>query len=206
MADAKTDVSPAAAPKAAPAAGPAGGADRTHLLLFVVLAAITLVAPYFVYPVFLMKALCFALFEATSGGLLWTASAHRGAVTGVSVPADTDLLITSGHDGAVRVWSMGLAPELANERVPIRGRWLASAVLGGHERFVAGGTDGALHAWTFAGEQSVDTAPGGWTRSISASAAGDRFVTGGGDRVLVWRGVDLALERTISAGSDLVAP
>ena len=147
-----------------------------------------------------------ALFEVTSGGLLWTAPAHRGAVTGVSVPPDTDLLITSGHDGAVRVWSMGLAPELANERVPIRGRWLASAVLGGHERFVAGGTDGALHAWTFAGEQSVDTAPGGWTRSISASATGDRFVTGGGDRVLVWRGVDLALERTISVGSELVAP
>ena len=35
---------------------------RHHLMIFGVLAAVVVVAPFFVYPVFLMKALCFALF------------------------------------------------------------------------------------------------------------------------------------------------
>ena len=70
MADAKTEVSAAAARKAAPAASRAVGADRTHIVLFVVLAAVTLAAPYFVYPVFLMKALCFALFACAYNLLL----------------------------------------------------------------------------------------------------------------------------------------
>src|SRR6185437_8575500 len=36
--------------------------DRSHIIAFAVMVALLIVAPLFVYPVFLMKALCFALF------------------------------------------------------------------------------------------------------------------------------------------------
>jgi branched-chain amino acid transport system permease protein len=48
-----------------PAAGPVAetpAVPRHQVIAFVVMVALLVVAPFFVYPVFLMKALCFALF------------------------------------------------------------------------------------------------------------------------------------------------
>src|SRR4029078_1235599 len=48
-----------------PAAPVSSGADRRgEYLLLVVLLALAMVAPFVVYPAFLMKALCFALFAS----------------------------------------------------------------------------------------------------------------------------------------------
>src|SRR4051812_49103301 len=40
----------------------AKGADHAEIIAFLIMVAMLVVAPYFVYPLFLMKALCFALF------------------------------------------------------------------------------------------------------------------------------------------------
>src|SRR6478609_5105163 len=58
MADTATAAaSPVALPKPE-----SGGVDRTTLLVFAGLGVVLLVAPFLLYPVFLMKVLCFALF------------------------------------------------------------------------------------------------------------------------------------------------
>ena len=46
------------------------GALRLHMMIFAGLLAVLLVAPWFLYPVFLMKVLCFALFAAALNLLL----------------------------------------------------------------------------------------------------------------------------------------
>ena len=84
-----------------------GGAKQTrhHQFIFAGLAAVLLVAPFAVYPVFLMKVLCFALFAAAFnlllgyGGLL---SFGHAAFFGMAS-------YVSAH--AAKVW--GLNPELA---------------------------------------------------------------------------------------------
>ncbi|WP_336057091.1 branched-chain amino acid ABC transporter permease [Nitratireductor sp. CH_MIT9313-5] len=78
---------------------------RHHLIIFVVLAAALLVAPFLLYPIFLMKVLCFALFASAFnlllgyGGLL---SFGHAAYFGMAS-------YVSAH--AAKVW--GLPPELA---------------------------------------------------------------------------------------------
>ncbi|KFB10002.1 branched-chain amino acid ABC transporter permease [Nitratireductor basaltis] len=81
------------------------GMPRHHLIIFVVLAAALLVAPFLLYPIFLMKVLCFALFASAFnlllgyGGLL---SFGHAAYFGMAS-------YVSAH--AAKVW--GLPPELA---------------------------------------------------------------------------------------------
>lgn len=90
---------------------------RYHKYLFVALFAALLVAPFFVYPFFLMKVLCFALFACAFnlllgyGGLL---SFGHAAYFGMAS-------YVSAH--AAKVW--GLTPELA-----ILSGTLAAGVLG----------------------------------------------------------------------------
>jgi branched-chain amino acid transport system permease protein len=90
---------------------------RHHAIIFVALLALALVAPFFLYPVFLMKVLCFALFACAFnlllgyGGLL--SFGHAAYFGGASY--------ISAH--AAKVW--GLTPELA-----ILTGTLAAAVLG----------------------------------------------------------------------------
>src|SRR5688572_17148249 len=92
-----------AEPTVAGAALAAG--DRHHTMIFVGLAAFLLVAPMFLYPFFLMKLLCFALFASAFnlllgyGGLL---SFGHAAYFGMAS-------YVSAH--AAKIW--GLSPELA---------------------------------------------------------------------------------------------
>src|SRR6478736_4661512 len=66
MADTATAAaSPVAVPKPE-----SGGVDRTTLLVFAGLGVVLLVAPFLLYPVFLMKVLCFALFACAFNLLL----------------------------------------------------------------------------------------------------------------------------------------
>jgi branched-chain amino acid transport system permease protein len=94
-----------------------GGMPRHHVAIFIALLAAGLVAPFFLYPVFLMKVLCFALFACALnlllgfGGLL--SFGHAAYFGGASY--------ISAH--AAKVW--GLSPELA-----ILSGTLAAAVLG----------------------------------------------------------------------------
>jgi len=80
-------------------------AARTHLYVFLGLLALLLVAPFVLYPVFLMKVLCFALFAAAFnlllgyGGLLsFGHAAYFGAASYVSAHT-------------AKVWGVG--PELS---------------------------------------------------------------------------------------------
>jgi branched-chain amino acid transport system permease protein len=83
----------------------AAGAPRHHVAIFAALLGLMLLAPFFLYPVFLMKVLCFALFASALnlllgfGGLL---SFGHAAFFGASA-------YVSAH--AAKVW--GLTPELA---------------------------------------------------------------------------------------------
>src|SRR5690625_380773 len=83
----------------------AGGMPRHHLAIFIGFLAVAAVAPFMLYPVFLMKVLCFALFASALnlllgfGGLLsFGHAAHFGSASYVSAHA-------------AKVW--GLTPELA---------------------------------------------------------------------------------------------
>ena len=94
-----TDTRPAALSAAS------AGAARHHLAIFAVLIVLLLIAPFVLYPVFLMKVLCFALFASALnlllgfGGLL---SFGHAAYFGTAA-------YISAH--AAKVW--GLTPELA---------------------------------------------------------------------------------------------
>ncbi|WIJ26869.1 branched-chain amino acid ABC transporter permease [Devosia sp. RR2S18] len=81
------------------------GTPRHHVLIFAVLLGLMLIAPFVLYPVFLMKVLCFALFASALnlllgfGGLLsFGHAAYFGAAAYVSAHA-------------AKVW--GLTPELS---------------------------------------------------------------------------------------------
>lgn len=78
---------------------------RHQLVAFVIMVALLLVAPQFIYPIFLMKVLCFALFACAFNLLIGYAGllsfGHAAFFGGAAYVA--------GH--AVRVW--GLPPELA---------------------------------------------------------------------------------------------
>ncbi|TKT75018.1 branched-chain amino acid ABC transporter permease [Aquamicrobium sp. LC103] len=83
----------------------AGAMPRHHVLIFAGLLALSLAAPFFLYPIFLMKVLCFALFACAFnlllgfGGLLsFGHAAYFGAASYISAHA-------------AKVW--GLSPELA---------------------------------------------------------------------------------------------
>jgi branched-chain amino acid transport system permease protein len=96
---------------------PSRGMPRHHQFIFLGLLVIALVAPFTLYPVFLMKVLCFALFACAFnlllgfGGLLsFGHAAYFGAASYVSAHA-------------AKVW--GLTPELA-----ILTGTLAAGVLG----------------------------------------------------------------------------
>lgn len=81
------------------------GMPRHHVAIFLALLAVGLVAPYFLYPVFVMKIMCFALFACAFnlllgyGGLLsFGHAAYFGSASYVAAHA-------------AKVW--GLSPELA---------------------------------------------------------------------------------------------
>jgi branched-chain amino acid transport system permease protein len=92
-------------------------APRSQLVAFVVLLAIGLIAPFFVYPIFLAKLLCFALFACAFNlliGYVGLLSFGHAAFFGFAA-------YVSGH--AAKVW--GLPPEVA-----IVAGTAAAAVLG----------------------------------------------------------------------------
>src|SRR5690625_1331166 len=83
----------------------ARGMPRLHAMIFLAILALALAAPFFLYPVFLMKILCFALFACALnlllgfGGLLsFGHAAYFGSASYVAAHA-------------AKVW--GLTPELA---------------------------------------------------------------------------------------------
>jgi branched-chain amino acid transport system permease protein len=82
-----------------------GGVSRTQIAAFVVMAAFFVVAPLVVYPVFLMKALCFALFACAFNLLI--------GYVGLLSFGHAVFLGSAGYATAhaAKVW--GLAPELA---------------------------------------------------------------------------------------------
>ena len=94
---------PAASYVGAPVA--VAGTLRHQVIAFVVMVAFFMVAPYFVYPIFLMKALCFALFACAFNllvGYVGLLSFGHAAFLGAAGYA-------SAH--SAKVW--GVAPEIA---------------------------------------------------------------------------------------------
>jgi branched-chain amino acid transport system permease protein len=87
------------------AAAPSAGLPRHQALAFAVMVALLVVGPFFVYPVFLMKALCFALFACAFNlliGYVGLLSFGHAAFLGAAGYA-------SAH--AAKVW--GFPPEAA---------------------------------------------------------------------------------------------
>jgi branched-chain amino acid transport system permease protein len=84
---------------------PALGMPRHHLLIFAALFAALIVAPYLLYPVFLMKVLCFALFASAFNLLL----GYTGLLSFGHAAFFGSASYVSAH--AAKIW--GLTPELA---------------------------------------------------------------------------------------------
>ena len=102
---------------AMPVETPALGMPRHHLAIFAALLAFLLVAPFFLYPVFLMKVLCFALFACAFNLLL----GYGGLLSFGHAAFFGSASYVSAH--AAKVW--GLTPELS-----ILSGTAAAAVLG----------------------------------------------------------------------------
>ena len=89
----------------APGLSPARSGGETQVVAFVVMLAFFAVAPYFIYPVFLMKALCFGLFACAFNLLI--------GYVGLLSFGHAAFLGTAGYASAhaAKVW--GVSPELA---------------------------------------------------------------------------------------------
>ena len=85
--------------------GRAGVTPRHHAAIFVALLAAAIVAPLFLYPVFLMKVMCFALFACAFNLLL----GHGGLLSFGHAAYFGSASYVCAH--AAKVW--GLSPELA---------------------------------------------------------------------------------------------
>jgi branched-chain amino acid transport system permease protein len=96
---------PAVTDIAVPEETPALGMPRHHLAVFGGLLALMIVAPFFLYPVFLMKVLCFALFACAFNLLL----GYGGLLSFGHAAFFGSASYVSAH--AAKVW--GLTPELA---------------------------------------------------------------------------------------------
>jgi branched-chain amino acid transport system permease protein len=83
----------------------AGGMPHHHVAIFLALLAAGLVAPFFLYPVFLMKVMCFALFACAFNLLL----GYTGLLSFGHAAYFGGASYVSAH--AAKVW--GLSPELA---------------------------------------------------------------------------------------------
>ena len=90
---------------AMPAEAPTLGMPRHHMAIFAGLLVFLLVAPFFLYPVFLMKVLCFALFACAFNLLL----GYGGLLSFGHAAFFGSASYVSAH--AAKVW--GLTPELA---------------------------------------------------------------------------------------------
>jgi branched-chain amino acid transport system permease protein len=88
-----------------PAAKPGAAAERSETIAFVVMVAALIVAPFFVYPLFLMQALCFALFACAFNLLI----GYVGLLSFGHALYFGWASYLSAH--AAKVW--GLPPELA---------------------------------------------------------------------------------------------
>ena len=111
---------PSATSSAAPLAQggiTAAGMPRHHVAIFLALLAVGLAAPFFLYPVFLMKVMCFALFACAFNLLL----GYTGLLSFGHAAYFGSASYISAH--AAKVW--GLPPELA-----IIAGVLAAAILG----------------------------------------------------------------------------
>ena len=98
--------SSAATAATAPAHAPGRGVARTHLLVFVLMLAVLVIAPLAgVYPVFMMKVMCFALFACAFNLLL--------GFGGLLSFGHAMFIGSAGYAAAhsAKVW--GLTPELA---------------------------------------------------------------------------------------------
>src|SRR5690242_14553584 len=98
-------------------AGTHSGRSRSEIIAFLLMTAVPIVAPFFVYPLFLMQALCFALFACAFNlliGYVGLLSFGHALYFGWSA-------YLSAH--AAKVW--GFSPELA-----ILTGTLTAAVLG----------------------------------------------------------------------------
>ncbi len=95
----------------------AASVPREQVIAFVVMVALLIVAPFFVYPIFLMKALCFALFACSFNLLI--------GYVGLLSFGHAAFLGSAGYVSAhaAKVW--GVAPEVA-----IVAGTVAAAVLG----------------------------------------------------------------------------
>jgi branched-chain amino acid transport system permease protein len=102
---------------ATPVATPSLGMPRHHAAVFAGLLALLLVAPFMLYPVFLMKVLCFALFACAFNLLL----GYGGLLSFGHAAFFGSASYVSAH--AAKVW--GFTPELA-----ILAGTAAAAVLG----------------------------------------------------------------------------
>ena len=83
----------------------ATGMPRLHVAIFLALFAVGLVAPFFLYPVFVMKVMCFALFACAFNLLL----GYTGLLSFGHAAYFGSASYISAH--AAKVW--GLSPELA---------------------------------------------------------------------------------------------
>ena len=83
----------------------AAGVVRHQAVAFVVMIAFFVVAPYFVYPVFLMKALCFGLFACAFNLLI--------GYVGLLSFGHAAFLGSAGYASAYAAKSWGVTPELA---------------------------------------------------------------------------------------------
>jgi hypothetical protein len=162
MADTTTTITAAAVPDAAKEADGVWGFSRAQLVALGILVVFLAVSPFVLYPVFLMKLLCFALFACAFNlliGYVGLLSFGHAAYFGMGG-------YLAGH--AAKVW--GLTPELAIIAGAITAGLLSSSVADAADVGMSYGAVAVLGTFTAAIPSRWRAMWAGWWTALAAWA------------------------------------
>ncbi len=146
------------------------------------------------------------LFRTTDGQRVLTPVGHLDTVTSVAFTPDDQFLVTTSLDHSVRIWNVADGRELHS--LLGHGWWVWDAALSPDGGQVATASqDGTVMLWSVSSGERLATfrEHRGPVYAVAWSALGQIASAGHGQRVLVWRPENVAVETPGAARRDLPA-
>ena len=143
------------------------------------------------------------LWEAETGGLLSTFSAHDGLVLALAFSPEGETLASGGSDTLVRLWNL----ESKHLLTILRGHTDSVSALGfsiDGELLVSGGRDNYIQLWETSGGNAISTFPvqEGPIRELTFSADGEKLICATQKRFAFHKRTMIRKENQIRTESD----